>query len=109
MTPETARVRQAVAAREAAAHRVRLSTGAALAAAALLTGVLAAFAAASTHAKKIVRRVEVRRPATHHPGPVVAPAPPLVQVQGEGTAPPPPASPAPTPAAAPPVVVSGGS
>ena len=113
MTRETRPVGPAIAAREAAARRVRVSTGVALVAAAALTGAFTALAAASTHAKKVVRRIEVRRPAVHRLPPVVAPAPRLVQLGGASAAPPPASSPAPAPApvetTAPPVVVSGGS
>jgi hypothetical protein len=111
MTQDTSQARPAIAAREAATRRVRVSTGVALVAAAALTGAFTALAAASTHAKKIVRRVETRRPVTHRLAPVVAPAPPLVQLGGASTTPPatPAPSAAPVPATAPPVVVSGGS
>jgi hypothetical protein len=89
-----------------------MSTGVALLAAAALTGAFTALAAASTHAKKIVRRLETRRPVAHRLAPVVAPAPPLVQLGGSSAAPPPETptpSAAPVPATAPPVVASGGS
>ena len=113
MTREAPQLRPAIAARDAAQRRVRVSTGAALVAAAVLTGAFTALAAASTHAKKIVRRLEVRRPVAHRLAPVVAPAPRLVELGGASTAPPPASSPAPSPAPVPttepPVVVSGGS
>jgi len=104
-------VQPGIAAREAAVRRVRVSTGVALVVAAALIGAFTALAAASTHAKKIVRRFEPRRPVVHHVAPVVAPAPPLVQLGGTSSTPPPSASPspAPLPATAPPVAASGGS
>ncbi|HEU5372222.1 MAG TPA: hypothetical protein VFU51_07525 [Gaiellaceae bacterium] len=110
MTREPSQLRPAISVREAATRRVRVSTGVALLAAAALTGAFTALAAASTHAKKIVRRLETRRPAAHRLAPVIAPAPPLVQLGSSSAAPPPAApAPAPAPATAPPVVVSGGS
>jgi len=112
VTREPSQLRPAISVREAAIRRVRVSTGVALLAAAALTGAFTALAAASTHAKKIVRRLETRRPAAHRLAPVIAPAPPLVQLgSSSASAAPPPSSPAPAPlpATAPPVVASGGS
>jgi hypothetical protein len=109
MTQDAYQARPAIAVREAATRRVRVSTGVALVAAAALTGAFTALAAASTHAKKIVRRIETRRPVAHRLAPVVAPAPPLVQLGGSSAAPPPATSAPPVAATAPPVVVSGGS
>jgi len=100
----------AIVVRDAATRRVRMSTGVAIAIATALTGAFTALAAASTHAKKVVRRLETHRTVTHRLPPVVAPAPPLVQL-GSSSAAPPTSSPAPAPlpATAPPVVASGGS
>lgn len=75
-----------------------------------LSGLLAMFAAASTHSKRVVTRVvRVKRRLP----PVTAPAPPLVSVTGTGTASGQTTQPAPAPAPAPaqvtPVAVSGGS
>jgi len=102
----------AIVVRDAATRRVRMSTGVAIALATALTGAFTALAAASTHAKKVVRRLETHRTVTHRLPPVVAPAPPLVQLgSSSASAAPPPSSPAPAPlpATAPPVVASGGS
>lgn len=98
-------------ARDAADRRVRIATAGVVAVAAALTGVLAALASGSTHARRVVTRVEhVRARTTTRP--VVAPAPPLVGVNS-APAVAPPSSPAAPPAVAapsePPVVVSGGS
>ena len=99
---------RAIARREAASGRVRRLTGAALAAAAALTGVFTTVAAGSTHARKLVSRSErhrvVSRPGVH----VTAPPPPLVAIQQQPTAPPPAVAPAPAPDVTP-VVTSGGS
>jgi hypothetical protein len=100
----------AIVVRDAATRRVRMSTGVAIALATALTGAFTALAAASTHAKKVVRRLETHRTVTHRLPPVVAPAPPLVQLGSSSAAPPPSSpAPAPVPATAPPVVASGGS
>jgi len=105
-----ATVGRAVRARDAADRRVRIATGGVVAVAAALTGVLAAVASGSTHARRVVTRVEHVR-ARSARSPVVAPAPPLVAVNSAPAEPP--SSPAQPPAVAaptqPPVVVSGGS
>jgi hypothetical protein len=101
----------AVADRGAAMRRVRRVTGALVATTAALAGIFTALAAGSTpHPRRATP------PATQAPAPreatVVAPAPPLVGLRQAAPAPPPASqtpAPAPTPAAAPPVVVSGGS
>jgi hypothetical protein len=110
MNRESPHQPSAIVVRDAAIRRVRMSTGVAIALATALTGAFTALAAASTHAKKVVRRLETHRTVTHRLPPVVAPAPPLVQL-GSSSAAPPPSSPAPAPlpATAPPVVASGGS
>jgi hypothetical protein len=106
-----ASVGRAVRARDAADRRVRIATTGVVALAAALTGVLAAVASGSTHAKRVVARVEhVRVRSTKRP--VVAPAPPLVGVSSAPAAEPPSSPVQPPAVAAPtqaPVVVSGGS
>jgi len=106
-----ATVGRAVRARDAAHRRVRVATAGVLAVAAALTGLFAAVASCSTHAKRVVATVTSDR-ARSVTRPVVAPAPPLVAVNG-GSAAPPPASPSQPPVVADPsqapVVVSGGS
>jgi len=110
MSRESPHTSPAIAVRDAATRRVRMSTGVAIALAAAMTGAFTALAAASTHAKKAVRRLETHRAVTHRLPPVVAPAPPLVQLGGSSAAPPSSSpTPAPLPATAPPVVASGGS
>jgi len=104
--------RRAAAGRDGALRRLRRSTQASVVVSLALGGALAALAAGSTHAKKVVR-LPVRRAAPAPAALTSAPAPPLVAVQCASQSAPP-ASPAP-PASAPastyqqPVVVSGGS
>ncbi len=98
-------VRGAVAARDAASARVRRLTRAAIAGAAVLTGLFAAMAAGSTPARKTVVHAPVRASPVRRA--VTAPAPPLVSAQEAPT--PPVAAPGSAPADAAPVVVSGGS
>jgi hypothetical protein len=121
MTKDTHSIRRAAALRDAAAGRVREVTAAGVALAAGLTGLFAAVAAGSTHFKHVVtgsaagtaaHAAVVRRPTASPAGPVVAPAPSLVGIQGGGASPPPAqsqAAPQAAPASAQPVVVSGGS
>ncbi|HZU19748.1 MAG TPA: hypothetical protein VE982_00885 [Gaiellaceae bacterium] len=99
-------VRRAVAARDAAATRVRRTTAALAVLGIGATVGFASLAAASTHLRKAVH---VARRSAGPQAPVRAPAPPLVAVGGAAPAAPP--APAPAPAAVPqqPVVVSGGS
>lgn len=109
--------RQAAHARDAATRRIRVVTVAAAAVTVGATGVFAAFAAASTHTKRVVSRTHtVARQVTRSAVVRAAPAPPLVAVAAESAAPPSEAAPAapvsPPVSVAPavsPVVVSGGS
>ena len=110
METDPAAVRRAIAARDGASTRVRLLTAGALAGAAALTGVFAALAAGSTHARKIVTHVARVNSAPVHAGRVVAPDPPLVAADQSPVAPAPPAqAPSSVPNTGPAVVVSGGS
>ena len=112
----TAEVERAAAARDAAMSRIRRTTTVAGIAGAALVATFTGLAAASTHARKVLRARP--RPAAQPKtaGPVRAPAPPLVPVPGAGTSSPaeqapqaPPAAPQPAPQEAPPVAVTGGS
>lgn len=111
-SPQDSR-RRAALDRDGAMRRLRRSTQVSVVVSLALGGAFAALAAGSTHAKKVIR-VPVRRPAAKAAALTVAPAPPLVAVQGVQQTPSPSPVPAP-PASAPaptyqqPVVVSGGS
>lgn len=110
MESDPAAVRRAIAARDGASTRVRLLTGGALAGATLLTGLFAALAAGSTHARKTVTHVTRVNPAAARTGRVVAPDPPVVAANQSPAAPAPPAqAPSSVPNTQPAVVVSGGS
>jgi hypothetical protein len=92
--------------------RVRRATAVAAAACVGSTVVFTAFAAGSTHLRKVTASRRPVHRTTRRPAgqPVTAPAPPLVAVSSPAPAPSP--SPSPAPAPAPqqaPVVVSGGS
>lgn len=106
--------RRAVVDRDGALRRLRRSTQLSVLVTLALGGAFAALAAGSTHAKKIVRVPVRRAAAAAAPKLTVAPAPPLVAVQGadqSATPAPSPTPPASAPAQTyqPPVVVSGGS
>jgi hypothetical protein len=100
--------RRAVVDRDAAIARVRRASTVTLAGAATLVAAFAGLAAASTHhARKVVRRVAVRRPAVTKVVKTPSVSPPPVTPSGTPT-PAPPAQ-APTPSVSPPAVVSGGT
>ena len=105
--------RRAATDRDWAIRRLRRSTQVSVVVSLALGGAFAGLAAASTHPKKVVR-TPVRRATTTAKALTVAPAPPLVAVQGAeqpsapAATPTPPAA-APTPSYQPPVVASGGS
>jgi hypothetical protein len=99
--------RHAIAARDAAAARLRRLTAAALAAATAVGGLVAGVAASATHPRAVVRSASPKTVAAGIP-PVPAPAPttPVANVDQAGSSAP---ASAPSSSAAPPVVVSGGS
>jgi hypothetical protein len=106
--------RRAATDRDWAIRRLRRSTQVSVVVTLALGGAFAGLAAASTHPKKVVLRTPVRRATTTAKALTVAPAPPLVAVQGaeqpsaSAATPTPPAA-APAPSYQPPVVASGGS
>ena len=105
--------RRAALDRDGAIRRLRRSTQVSVVVSLVAGGAFAALAAGSTHAKKVVR-APVRRAAPKVSALTVAPAPPLVAVQGVQQSPTPTPTPtppasAPTPSYQPPAVVSGGS
>ena len=107
--PDLPDVRRAAAARDAAVLRTRQLTAAALAAAAVLAALFSALAAGATHLRAHARQRVVA--ARVKPGPIVAPAAPLVGVQQPSTAvaAPPAGAPVQAPVTTPPVASSGGS
>jgi hypothetical protein len=109
---ETRSQRHAIAARDAAAVRLRRLTTALLVAATGIAGVVAGEAERSTHGRSVASRTPSTAVAAASIPPVPAPAattPVAAFSEGASAAPAsPPASP-PTSSPAPPVVVSGGS